>query len=158
MTSPVCPFFKNHPFSNWWMSDFVVDGVTYNCGEQWMMAQKALLFEDRDICDKILQNKKPDVIKRLGRLVKNFDDDTWNEHRYELVKKGLIEKFRQNEHCRRTLMSTGNAMICEASPYDKIWGIGIDARHRNINYPERWEQTGLNLLGKILMDIRDELK
>ena len=90
MVSSVCAFFKNHPFSNWWMSDFVVDGVTYNCGEQWMMAQKALLFEDRDIYDKILQNKKPDVIKRLGRLVKNFDEGMWNEHRYELVKKRTV--------------------------------------------------------------------
>jgi len=149
-------FWKNHPFSNWYSSTFTVDGVQYCCGEQYMMAQKANLFKDEEICRQIMNETSPAKMKALGKKIRRFDEQTWTNDRYELVKKGLREKFFQNPDLMCVLMGTGNRVIAEASPYDAIWGIGIGARHPDINRPEVW--TGLNLLGKILMDLRDDFK
>jgi len=152
----VYPFFQRHPFSNWWMSSFTVDGCSYSCGEQWMMVQKALLFKDKDSGNKIMRATHPAEMKRLGKKVKNFDGQKWDDVKCRLVKVGIRAKFEQDESLRSKLLQTGDQIICEASPYDKIWGIGISADHRDINNPEKWK--GQNLLGKVLMEIRTELR
>ena len=142
-------------FSQWYEIDFDIDGHKYNCAEQYMMAQKAWIFRDIPILGKILDASDPKIIKQLGREVKNFDPKIWNEHKFEVVKKGNLAKFGQNEELKDFLLSTGDKIIVEASPYDKIWGIGLKDTTPGIENPANWK--GENLLGFALMEVRDIL-
>ena len=147
-------FFWNGIFSNWYVSDFTINNVTYNCGEQYMMHQKALFFKDKETANEIMEELMPNLQKQLGRKVKNYDDNAWNRVRYNIVKKGLMEKFKQNENSKAYLLKYKGYQIVEASPYDRIWGIGyyeLDA----IKNIDTW---GENLLGKILTELSQEIK
>lgn len=108
--------------SQWWNSDFSVESVTYSSMEQYMMAEKARLFKDEETLLKILNNKNPKKIKALGREVKNFNEDSWKEHRYSIVLHGNLMKFLQNEELKEFLLNTKNHTLVEASPYDNVWG------------------------------------
>lgn len=142
-------------FSQWWKSDFKIDTDTYCCMEQYMMAEKARLFKDEEILKEILQSKQPKQIKELGRKVRNFDENVWKKKRYAIILNGNYAKFLQNEGLRQFLIGTKNRVLVEASPYDKIWGIGMVADDEHIENPLEWK--GLNLLGFALMEVRDEL-
>jgi hypothetical protein len=148
-------FFWGGPFSNWYPSKFSVDGVTFNCGEQYMMYMKAITFEDHEIAKQIMKTDDPAKQKALGRLVKNYDDNYWSVIRFDLVKKGLIEKFKQNPELKKYLLDRKDKIIVEASPYDRIWGIGYDQYDPNIL--EQKDNWGQNLLGKVLMLVAREL-
>ena len=117
------------------------------------MYHKALLFNDSDIATQILAATTPIEVKALGRQVKNFDDETWKENRYRIVKEGNILKFTQHSDLKEKLLATKGKMLVEASPRDRIWGIGYGAKNALAN-KERW---GLNLLGLVLVEIRDEM-
>lgn len=143
-------------FSQWWLSSFEVDGITYKTAEHWMMAKKAELFNDDEILEKILQANSPAEAKKLGREVKNYVDSLWLENRYEIVKLGNFHKFSQNPDLKEFLLNTKERILVEASPVDAIWGIGMASDHKDIQNPEKWR--GLNLLGFALMEVRDELK
>lgn len=143
-------------FSQWWISPFVVNGITYKTAEQWMMAKKAELFNDSEILEKIMQVNSPAEAKKLGREVKNYVDIVWLENRYEIVKQGSFHKFNQNPDLRTFLINTKDRILVEASPVDPIWGIGMASDHKDILIPEKWR--GLNLLGFALMEVRDELR
>lgn len=142
--------------SQWYPSKFEEDGVLYKTAEHYMMAEKARLFNDYEIAEEILQVKTPNQAKSLGRKVKNFDTQLWDEHKYEMVKKGNLLKFSQNQKIRKFLLSTGKKILVEASPYDKIWGIGMLETDRRAENPLLW--NGENLLGFALMEVRDELE
>jgi len=114
---------------------------------------KALLFDDSDVATQILAATTPIEVKALGRQVKNFDEETWKENRYRIVKEGNILKFTQHSDLREKLLATKGKMLVEASPRDRIWGIGYGAKNALAN-KERW---GLNLLGQVLVEIRDEM-
>lgn len=143
-------------FSQWFPSPFVVDGITYPTAEHWMMAQKALLFDDAEIFNKIIAASKPGEVKELGRKIKSFEEKKWNDNKYRIVIEGNAHKFRQNEKLRDYLINTGDRVIVEASPVDKIWGIGLAQDAKNIEDPRTWK--GENLLGFALMEVRDNLK
>lgn len=144
-------------FSQWYPSYFVVDGVAYNCAEQYMMAEKALFFGDIEIWKKIISSTDPDKIKKLGREVKNFDAGLWDKASEEVVLKGNLHKFGQNKELLDLLLETGKKTLAEASPYDKIWGIGMnEATAKRYGYPHVWK--GENKLGFILMEVRDILR
>ena len=147
-------FFWSGIFSNWHPSEFIIDGITFNSGEQWMMVQKAKTFNDVISIDKILSETNPKIQKQLGRYVKNFDADIWDEVKYGLVKIGLREKFLQNEDMLKYLLEYDGYQMVEASPYDRIWGIGFLDKDAigNIN------DWGENLLGKILTELSIELR
>ena len=142
-------------FSQWYSCKFVVDKITYHTAEQYMMAQKALLFNDDEIFHKIMSSKSPKEYKELGRKIKNFSDSKWNENKYQIILKGNIAKFSQNKKLKVFLLNTGTKILVEASPYDKIWGIGLSADQENIKNPLTW--NGENLLGFALMEVRDLL-
>lgn len=142
-------------FGQWWNCSFKVDGVDYRSAEQYMMAEKAKLFGDSEARDKILQSKHPKQAKELGRMVLGFQDDVWTEKRSEIVVDGNRAKFLQNEDLKEFLIQTRNRILVEASPVDKIWGIGLAEDDLNIENPLKWK--GLNLLGFALMEVRDEL-
>ena len=143
-------------FSQWQNSYFEADGYEYCCAEQYMMGQKALLFNDKESFEKILSAKHPKTIKALGRQVRNFDGTEWDKIKYKIVLNGNFYKFIQNNEMMEMLISTGNKVLVEASPYDKIWGIGLDENNEKIKDPNYWR--GENLLGFALMEVRDVLK
>lgn len=142
-------------FSQWWISAFEVNGITYKTAEHWMMAKKAELFNDFKILEKILLANSPAEAKKLGREVKNYVDSVWLKNRYEIVKQGNLYKFEQNPELKEFLVNTKERILVEASPVDAIWGVGMASDHMDIKNPKKWR--GLNLLGFALMEVRDEL-
>lgn len=139
-------------FSQWYPSKFVVEGKEYLFAEQFMMARKAELFKDIETFGKIMTASDPRTIKKLGREVKNFDPVKWNENKFEIVVQGNFAKFTQDNDLQEFLISTGNKILVEASPYDKIWGIGMDEKSPYVIFPDKWK--GQNLLGFALMKVR----
>lgn len=149
-------FFWNGIFSQWYASRFTIAGITYNCCEQYMMAQKALFFKDMEAYEAIMSTKSPREQKALGRKVKNFNTDKWNEVCREFVYQGNLAKFTQNPLLRQALMATEDKEIVEASPYDTIWGIGMGVEHPDIEDKSKWQ--GTNWLGEAIMRVRKTLK
>lgn len=145
----------NSCFSQWWTSKFEIDGVEYTSAEQYMMAEKARLFNDLDNLDKIINSKSPAQAKQFGREVIGFNEDIWLKHRYEIVKRGNLAKFSQNKDLKNYLLSTNKRILVEASPVDAIWGIGLAKDNKLAENPLKWR--GLNLLGFALMEVRDIL-
>lgn len=143
-------------FSQWFPAEFQEDGILYKTAEHYMMAGKARLFNDHEILEQMIQSETPDRVKKLGRKVKNFDPQLWDEHKYEIVKRGNLLKFSQNEALKAFLLSTEDQVMVEASPYDTIWGIGMLETHLKAGNPSEW--NGENLLGFALMEVRDELR
>jgi ribA/ribD-fused uncharacterized protein len=143
----------NGIYSQWYESEFEENGTKFNCAEQYMMYHKALLFGDKMNADRIMDVTSPAAMRRIGRAVRNFNDETWAKHRKRIVKQGNYLKFTQNPHLLRRLLSSKTATYVEASPKDRIWGIGYTAENA-IKQKEKW---GTNLLGKILTELRNEL-
>ena len=142
--------------SNWYMSDFVVDGIKFTSGEQYMMHSKAVLFGDEEIAKQIMDTDDVAEIKALGRKVRNYDNILWNGMRHIIVYKGLLEKFRQNDGLKKKLLATNDDILAECSPRDTIWGIGLSVTDEQRLDPEAW--NGQNLLGFALMCVREQLK
>ncbi|MDA0022653.1 NADAR family protein [Brachyspira hyodysenteriae] len=142
--------------SQWYIKDFRDNDLVFNCMEKYMMYNKALLFDDKDIANEILNNNQPKAIKELGRKVKNFNDELWDKMKYKIVFTGNYYKFSQKTDLRNFLISTKNKVLVEASPYDKVWGIKMKYDDENIENPFYWK--GENLLGFALMEVRDEIK
>ena len=146
---------KKNCFSQWYPSEFVINGVKYNCCEQYMMAQKATLFNDDEMLNAIMGTSDPREIKAYGRQVKNFDAKVWEENCREIVFEANYAKFSQNPKLKEFILSTGDEVIAEASPYDTIWGIGLKADDPLAQNEETWK--GKNYLGKAIMAVRKEL-
>lgn len=142
-------------FSQWWGAPFVVDGITYRTAEHWMMGQKAKLFHDNAAFEEIVKAGSPTSAKSLGRKVRGFNESVWKEHRNEIVVAGNAQKFLQHQDLKDFLLGTGSKVLVEASPHDKIWGIGLSADDKRASNPRLWK--GLNLLGFALMEVRDTL-
>ncbi|MGX6602299.1 NADAR family protein [Micromonosporaceae bacterium Da 78-11] len=131
--------------SQWWPVEFVVDGVTFRSAEHYMMWRKALLFGDTAMADRVVAAGHPRDAKMLGRGVAGFDEPTWVAHRFEIVVAASLAKFGQHPELRDWLVGTGDRVLVEASPTDRIWGIGLAATDDRATDPRRWR--GLNLLG-----------
>lgn len=149
-------FFWGGPFSQWYPSEFTIGGTTYNCAEQYMMAQKALLFGDEEAYKKIMNSRNPSEQKATGRLVKGFDVDKWNLVCKKVVYDANLAKFSSDPELKAYMMYSGDKEIVEASPYDTIWGIGMGEGDPNRFDRSKWR--GTNWLGEVLMQIRDTLK
>lgn len=145
---------ENGFLSNWYRCKFVIDDFEYLHVEQYMMAQKAKLFHDSARYTAILRATKPWECKDLGKQVTPFDAKTWNAVKYDIVKDGNRAKYEQNPDLKRMLLSTGDAVLAEASPKDKIWGIGLDAETALHVEMSKW--PGQSLLGRALMELRAE--
>ena len=142
--------------SHWWPGEFPAGNLRYVCAEQFMMAAKARCFHDEFTLHKILAENDPAAIKKLGRQVRNFSPALWNEKKCAVVIEGNILKFSQNPALRDFLLSTGDTVLVEASPYDCIWGIGLRREDPDSREPEKWR--GENLLGFALMEVRGLLR
>ena len=143
-------------FSQWYNCYFEVDSIQYHTTEQYMMASKARLFGDDEVLREIMESYHPHDYKKLGRKVRGFVPEPWDAKKYDIVVEGNKAKFGQNADIREFLLSTGDAILAEASPYDKIWGIGLDRETALKGTVEQWQ--GENLLGCALMDVRDWLR
>ena len=142
--------------SNWYLSDFCVDKISYSSMEQYMMYQKALLFKDMEIAEQILNTSNVGKIKALGRSVQHYEDGVWNGMRQIIVYQGLSQKFQQNIELKEKLLATQDHLLAECAVQDKIWGIGLSMKDERRLYPEQWQ--GQNLLGFALMCVRSTLK
>lgn len=143
------------PFSNWYKADFEINGIKFNCTEQYMMYHKAILFSDTEIAERILKTASQSKQKALGRQVKNFIGSTWNENCKQIVYEGNKAKFLQNENLLKHLLKTEGKTLVEASPVDAIWGIGLaegDPRAKN-----RHTWRGKNWLGEVLTQLRNDI-
>ncbi|GBF78139.1 hypothetical protein PA598K_06746 [Paenibacillus sp. 598K] len=140
-------------FSQWWPSEFVLDGKRYSCAEQYMMAEKARLFGDTETEAAIMLATDPKQMKQLGRAVSPFDPAEWERRSYDIVKRATQAKFEQNDELREVLTATRGRVLVEASPVDTIWGIGLAQDHPDASDPLRWR--GRNGLGFALMEVRD---
>ena len=141
--------------SQWHPSPFTLDGVTYSCCEQYMMAEKARLFGDLATLRKILAAETPREHKALGREVKGFDEARWTGACREIVYRANLAKFTQSDELRALLLATGSKTLAEASPTDRIWGIGLAAADPRATDRSAWR--GKNWLGEALMRVRAEL-
>lgn len=142
--------------SQWWDCSFTVDGIEYNTAEQYMMAQKAVLFGDEKIRASIMAASHPKQYKDLGRKISGFKQDVWDKNCCDIVVKGNVAKFSQNEDLKAFLLNTNTRVLVEASPYDKIWGIGMGADDTRCENPTLW--NGTNFLGFCLMEARDIIR
>lgn len=142
--------------SQWFEAPFAVDGVRYRTAEHWMMAEKARLFGDLEAEREAIDAANPALAKAAGRTVRDFDDAVWVRERFEIVVRGSEHKFAAHPDLREYLVRTGSRVLVEASPRDRIWGIGMGTRNENAENPAAWR--GLNLLGFALMEARERLR
>ncbi|MEV0708421.1 NADAR family protein [Nocardia aurea] len=142
--------------SQWWEAEFTVDDIAFASAEHYMMWRKAMLFDDAATARRVLAAGHPKQAKDLGREVRGFDENHWNAHRFEIVVAGSTAKFAQHTELGAYLLGTGDRVLVEASPVDRIWGIGLAADDVRAEDPRRWR--GLNLLGFALMRARAALR
>ena len=145
----------NGEFSQWYKSDFLVDGIKFCCMEQYMMYKKAVCFGDKDMANKILATDDVAEIKAFGRLVANYNESYWNGVRQIVVFEGLTAKFSQNEDLKAKLKATDNSILAECAVKDRIWGIGLSMNNPDRLQIDKWK--GQNLLGYALMMVRERL-
>jgi len=155
-TGPADGSIGSHVLSQWWPAPFCVDDIDYRTAEHFMMAEKARLFGDGDAECAAIEAAHPSEAKNAGRLVRGFDDEVWASRRFEIVVRANIAKFGQHDDLLTYLQGTGHRVLVEASPRDRIWGIGLGARDERATDPSQWR--GLNLLGFALMAARDQLR
>lgn len=142
--------------SQWFDASFKLDDVIYATAEHYMMAEKARLFDNHELAKEIVQASHPKKVKALGRKVTGFSNTVWNQHRVDIVVSANLAKFSQNQALADFLIKTDKRILVEASPADKIWGIGLAGDDSDSINPHKWK--GLNLLGFALMEVREKLK
>lgn len=144
------------PFSQWDQKHpFIINDIEFNCAEQWMMLCKALLFNDYEHANKILLSNNPAEQKNLGRSVKNFNIYEWNAIAKDVVYTGNYYKFLQNEEYLNALYETKGTLLVEASPYDRVWGVGLAESNPDIQDKSKW--LGTNWLGEVLTKLREDI-
>lgn len=149
-------FFWNGIYSQWHPSPVKIDGKKFNCMEQWMMYNKAILFKDNEMAELIMSTDNPRLQKEYGRTVKNFDAKKWDDVAFDIVKRGNYEKFTQNKDLQKQLLDTGDRILVEASPVDRIWGIGMAQYDVGVENEKNWR--GRNLLGKAITEVKNIIK
>lgn len=143
---------ENGYMSNWWISEFTLSNMIFNCVEQYMMWRKAMLFGDIQVANKILMDKNPANMKKYGRQVENYVDSEWNAIREQVVYEGCLAKFTQNKDLKDKLLSYDEGTVfVECSPYDAIWGIKLSASDSDSDIVSKWR--GQNLLGKCIGNV-----
>jgi ribA/ribD-fused uncharacterized protein len=139
--------------SQWYNSHFKLNDKPFANAEQFMMYAKAEIFGDTRTAYAILRTitSHPADHRRMGRMVRNFDEDTWSRVSMNVAVVANLCKFTHDDRLMGILMSTDGKTLVEASPTDSIWGIGFTERNAFIN-SDRW---GTNKLGKALTIVRD---
>lgn len=146
--------------SQWYPCAFAHDGITFNSAEQWMMWHKAKLAGDAPTAARILATTSPLEQKQLGKQVRAFDNKAWDEVKVDVVERGNYLKFTQGVTAegvplKRLLLETYSKELVEASPFDRVWGIGLGVKEAPLRGREQW---GEGLLGKAIMKVRQRLQ
>jgi ribA/ribD-fused uncharacterized protein len=149
-------FFWGGIYSQWYHAPIFIDGVEYNCNEQFMMAEKARCFGDTEALEGIMNAKNPSTQKAWGRKVKNFDPIKWNEISRLVVYRANLAKFTQDSQLQDILLKSGDKTIVEASPEDRIWGIGMSELDPDRFDESKWQ--GTNWLGIAIMQVRSDIR
>ena len=156
--TPKYVLFYHGWLSQFYASSMTIDGVSFFCCEQYMMAMKAKLFKDESHYDLIMQEKaKPAKCKSYGRKVRNFDENTWKKHRETIIYKGNHAKYTQSEELQKLLFKFGGSdrTFVECAPRDSIYGIGLTVQDTRADDSKNWK--GSNLLGKAITKVRDDI-
>jgi len=150
-------YFWNSLYSQWYTTSnqFQENGIDYPNAEKYMMVKKANVFKDYKILNEMVKSDNPRLIKKLGRKIKNFDDKTWDKYKIDIVTQASYLKFTQNPELLKIMIEHKDLTLVEASPEDKIWGIGLHFSNDNVLDETKWQ--GENLLGKCLMKARDRI-
>jgi ribA/ribD-fused uncharacterized protein len=148
-------FFWDGIYSQWYEAPMQINGVLYNCCEQYMMHQKALYFGDKNTAEKIMLTSHPKDQKQLGREVKGFEKFKWDKVCLGIVYEGNLAKFLQNPDLKKELLATTDRLLVEASPVDFIWGIGMHEKDKGVEDPLNWQ--GTNLLGWAITLVKKEI-
>lgn len=154
MSTELFTFFWDGPFSQWYPAKFTASCIKFNCAEQFMMWSKATTFDDLATARLIMEKRDPRLQKQLGRKVKDFDPEIWDKIKNKVVEEASFFKFSQNPLLLQRLYETEGTTLVEASPYDKIWGIGLAADDPKAENRSTWQ--GQNLLGEILTEVRGD--
>jgi len=156
-TGDVTVFYtRNSVLSNFYMdTPFKVDGVSYNCAEQYIQNAKALLFDDEETAYKIMRAKTSNEQCQLGKKVKGYNEQKWMRAAEDVLSKANLAKFDQNEHARNTLLQTESNVLGEASK-NKKWGIGLSLNDANVTNPQHWD--GKNIFGQVLEKVRRQIR
>jgi len=148
--------------ANGWMSNWSLHsvrddrGVEFKTAEHYVMWHKAMMMGDEISAAKIIEAETPAEVKKIGRGVKPWNEQKWVSVREDVVRRALELKVSQHRDIQSRLLGTNQSILAEASPYDKVWGIGLSARDENAADPSKWR--GLNLLGKQWMIVREALR
>ena len=156
-------FFYKDWLSNYQQTDFMYPSkeipiFNFTSTEQGFMYFKALYFNDYQTADEIYNTlSNPGLCRKLGRKVDGYDDESWSRVRYQIFEDLIYQKYLQDKNLQTKLLSPefDNKLFVEASPIDKIWGIGMDENNPNILDETKW--NGLNYLGKIITNTRNKL-
>lgn len=148
-------YFWRGIFSNWYPCQFTIDNILFYNTEQAFMYRKAILFDDKETAEKIIAEKDPHLVKKFGREIKDYNDDVWSLARRDAMFKVNLEKFKQNPGLAIQLLDTGDKVLVEASPYDKVWGVGLAEDDDRILDESNWQ--GTNLLGNVLENVRKHI-
>jgi len=148
-------FVKGH-LSQWWHSPFYYSGIEFNCAEQFMMYQKAVLMNDTDTAAAIMKTDDPKEQQRLGRIIRNFDSNLWDKVKYQMVYLGNFLKFYQNPELREILFKTNGKLLVEVNPNDSVWVIALAIDNPDRLDSNKWK--GENMLGRVLTNVRTDLQ
>ena len=149
-------FYRSDAYmSNFHKSEMSMQGVKYNCVEQFFTAEKARKFNDMAAVNKIMKAENPSEMKYHGKNIKSFNQKQWDEIAATAMITGLRAKFAQNPILKAKLASTGECELAEASKHDTVWGIGMPIHDPKAHMKEHW--LGKNQLGNLLMKVRDEI-
>ena len=146
-------YFWGGPFSQWYESEFSDGQNTFCCAEQFMMFNKALIFNDEQIADKILRTTDPKKHKQLGREIKGFNQAEWDIIKLIIVEQGNFLKFTSNDELKQLILKYDN--FVEGSPHDTVWGVGLHYEDDLILDPKNWK--GENLLGRALLKVKNKI-
>lgn len=134
---------------------FDTEGERFSTVEHYLAWRKAVLFGDAHAAERILRAESPTKAKAIGRSVTPFNDEVWKAHRLEVAVAGNIAKFSAHPELADYLAQTGHKVLADASPIDRVWGIGLAADDPSAKDPQLW--PGLNIMGFSLMEARSQL-
>jgi len=142
-------------YSHWYKSNFIISKQDFCCVEQYLMYQKAILFKGADTAKKILNSSNPARHRHLGKQVAGFNKQLWHQKCKQFAFDGELAKFYQSRALKEKLLQTIGKSFAEASPYDRIWGIGLSMSNPKIFDRTQWR--GRNWSGEVLELVRDKL-
>lgn len=146
---------KQDVYSNFYYTPFTHQGIKFKWAEQAIMYRKAKLFRAHEIAERVLLASHPNECKSLGRSKDiPFDNAVWDNNKLFIFEEIILDKFKDPK-LLAIMKSTGDRKFVEASPYDKIWGIGMKEDHPDATNRTKWK--GQNLLGQVLDNVKRKL-